>query len=115
MLPRQRHTVGAHDPQVFTAPGGLGEHVAFGGDECQAVGDRLEGLHSVAADGMQAALAVEGEADRRLGGDIAGGVGAAGQQFDRPRSCLDATDRFGLGRLVAVSRVHEQHSSEERA
>ncbi|MNQ93286.1 hypothetical protein D3C85_1087450 [compost metagenome] len=112
----ERNTVGADHPQVFTALGRLGQYVTPGGDECQAVGHGIEGLYSVAADSMQAALAIEGKANRRLGRYVTGFVRGARQQFNLPWAGLDPADRFGWWRQKqAVSMAHEPHHSEDEA
>ncbi|MDT4886259.1 hypothetical protein FQZ97_1225880 [compost metagenome] len=75
MVADHLQALGVHHPQVLAAAGGFGEHVTPGRHERQAVGCGDKGLHAVAADGMQASLAVEGEANRRATGDIARRIG----------------------------------------
>ncbi|MNP65580.1 hypothetical protein D3C76_1611820 [compost metagenome] len=94
---RQGNTVSAQHAQVFTALGRFGQDVAADRHKRQAVRYRIEGQYPVAADGVQAALAVEGETNRRLRRHITGSVGAARQQFDQPRPGFDPADRFRRG------------------
>ncbi|MNQ91501.1 hypothetical protein D3C85_1068850 [compost metagenome] len=74
-ITHQRNAVGAYHPQVFTALGRLGQNITPNRNERQAIGHGLEGKHTVTANSVQAALAVEGKANRRLRGHIAGRVG----------------------------------------
>nr|GFC67258.1 hypothetical protein [Tanacetum cinerariifolium] len=73
------------------------------------------GLHAVAADGVQPALAGEGKADRRRRSDVSRRIAAGGQQFEDPRPCLDPAYRFS-GRWIqhGFGRAHGLHGNQAR-